>query len=54
MTDEQFRPTVALRSLAALHLAACDQTQDWPLCTTVARMLQAVEVLRFPLTPLPS
>ena len=51
---EQCHPQVALRSLDALHLAACDQTQDWPLCTTDARMRQAAEVLRFTLTPLPS
>ena len=51
---EQCHPKVALRSLDALHLAACDQTQDWPLCTTDVRMRQAAELLRFPRTPLPS
>ena len=51
---EQCHPKVALRSLDALHLAACDQTQDWPLCTTDARMRQAAELLRFALSPLPS
>jgi len=51
---EQCHPSVALRSLDALHLAACDQTQDWPLCTTDARMRQASEVLRFTLAALPS
>ena len=51
---EQCHPQVALRSLDALHLAACDQMQDWPLCTTDARIRQAAELLRFPLTPLPS
>ena len=51
---EQCHPQVALRSLDALHLAACDQMQDWPLCTADARMRQAAEVLRFTLTPLPS
>ncbi|HYT60627.1 MAG TPA: hypothetical protein VEL06_10665 [Haliangiales bacterium] len=47
-------PTVGLRSLDALHLATCDQLQDWPLCTTDVRMRQAAELLRFPLTPLSS
>ena len=47
-------PKVALRSLDALHLASCDQLQDWPLCTADIRMRQAAELLRFPLMPLPS
>ncbi len=46
-------PKVALRSLDALHLATCDQLQDWPLCTTDVRMRQAAELLRFPLTENP-
>jgi len=50
---EHCHPAVALRSLDALHLAACDQMQDWPLCTTDQRMRQAAELLRFPLVPLP-
>jgi len=50
---EQCNPQVALRSLDALHLATCDQLQDWPLCTTDARMRQAAELLRFPLTEIP-
>jgi predicted nucleic acid-binding protein len=51
---DQCHPQVPLRSLDALHLAACDQTQDWPLCTTDLRMRQAAELLRFPLTAMPS
>ena len=51
---EQCHPKVTLRSLDALHLAACDQTQDWPLCTNDARMRHAAELLRFALAPLPS
>jgi predicted nucleic acid-binding protein len=51
---EQCHPRVPLRSLDALHLAGCDQAQEWPLCTTDARMRQAAEVLRFALSPLPS
>ncbi len=50
---EQCSPKVALRSLDALHLATCDQLQEWPLCTTDVRMRQAAEVLRFPLSEMP-
>ena len=50
---EHCNPKVALRSLDALHLATCDQLQDWPLCTTDVRMRQAAELLRFPLTGMP-
>ncbi len=50
---EQCNPKVALRSLDALHLATCDQLQDWPLCTTDVRMRQAAELLRFPLSEMP-
>jgi predicted nucleic acid-binding protein len=46
-------PAVPLRSLDALHLAACDQMQDWPLCTTDIRMRDAAELLGFPLVKLP-
>lgn len=46
---EQCNPKTARRSLNALHLATCDQLQDWPLCTTDVRMRQAAELLRFPL-----
>lgn len=42
-------PGVPLRSLDALHLATCDHLQDWPLCTTDARMRQAATLLRFTL-----
>ncbi len=51
---EHCSPKIALRSLDALHLATCDQLQDWPLCTTDARMRQAAELLRFPLTEIPA
>lgn len=50
---EQCSPKVALRSLDALHLATCDQLQDWPLCTTDVRMRQAAELLHFPLAEMP-
>ncbi len=51
---EQCHPQVPLRSLDALHLASCDQHQDWPLCTTDKRMRAAATALHFPLTPLAS
>lgn len=50
---ETCHPRVALRSLDALHLAACDQAQDWPLATCDRRMREAALILDFPLTPLP-
>jgi predicted nucleic acid-binding protein len=46
-------PKVPLRSLDALHLAACDQAQDWPLATGDFRMREAARLLNFPVTPLP-
>ena len=46
---ERCHPTVALRILDALHLASCDQLQDWPLYTTDKRMRQAAQVMGFPL-----
>jgi len=50
---DQCHPKVALRSLDALHLASCDQLQDWPLCTNDVRMREAAVLLGFPLTPNP-
>lgn len=47
-------PKIPLRSLDALHLAACDHLQDWPLCTTDQRMCQAAEMLRFPIVGPPA
>jgi predicted nucleic acid-binding protein len=46
-------PNVALRSLDAIHLAAAAQCVSWPLCTNDARMREAANRLRFPLSPLP-
>ncbi len=40
---------VRLRSLDAIHLATCDHTQEWPLCTNDRRMRQAAACLKFPL-----
>ena len=50
---ERCHPAVALRTLDALHLATCDQLQDWPLYTTDKRMRQAAEVMDFPLGAMP-
>lgn len=50
---EVCHPKIALRSLDALHLASCDQSQDWPLATHDSRMRDAAQMLGFPLTPLP-
>ena len=36
--------------LDALHLASCDQAQEWPLCTNDKRMRQAAERLNFSMT----
>lgn len=44
-------PEVALRTLDALHVAACDLSQDFPLCTTDSRMHDAARVLRLPVFP---
>src|SRR5262245_44951885 len=46
-------PQIPLRSLDALHLAACDHLQDWPLVTTDKRMRASAALLRFPLAELP-
>lgn len=46
---ELCHPAVPLRSLDAIHLSACDQLQDWPLCTTDNRMRQAAAILGYPL-----
>jgi predicted nucleic acid-binding protein len=44
---QKCHPKVPLRSLDALHLASCDQLQDWPLVTTDQRMKDAAEMLGF-------
>ena len=44
-------PDVPLRTLDALHVATCDLSQDFPLCTTDQRMHDAAKVLRLPLFP---
>ena len=44
-------PQVTLRTLDAIHLAACDLSQDFPLCTTDRRMREAADILKIPLFP---
>jgi predicted nucleic acid-binding protein len=48
---ERCHPTVALRTLDAIHAAACDLSQDFPLCTADKRMRDAAGVLGIPLFP---
>ena len=48
---ERCHPTVPLRTLDAIHTAACDLSQDFPLCTTDRRMREAADVLGIPLFP---
>jgi predicted nucleic acid-binding protein len=44
-------PSVALRTLDAIHLAACDISQEFPLCATDTRMRAAAEKIGIPLFP---
>jgi predicted nucleic acid-binding protein len=44
-------PKVPLRTLDAIHTAACDLSQDFPLCTTDLRMRAAARVLGIPVFP---
>lgn len=48
---EACHPDVPLRALDALHVASCDLVQDFPLCTTDARMHAAARALRIPVFP---
>ena len=48
---ERCHPDVALRTLDAIHTAACDLSQDFPLCTTDKRMREAAVVLGIPVFP---
>ena len=48
---ERCHPAVALRTLDAIHTAACELSQDFPLCTTDRRMRDAAGVLGIPLFP---
>lgn len=44
-------PAVPLRTLDAIHTAACDLVQDFPLCTTDSRMRDAAKVVGIPVFP---
>jgi predicted nucleic acid-binding protein len=44
-------PKVPLRSLDALHVATCDLAQEFPLCTTDARMHAAAQAMHIPVFP---
>lgn len=48
---ERCHPAVPLRTLDAIHTAACDLTQDFPLCTTDHRMRDAAKVVGIPVFP---
>jgi predicted nucleic acid-binding protein len=48
---ERCHPAVSLRTLDAIHTAACDLAQDFPLCTTDKRMREAAGLLGIPLFP---
>lgn len=45
-------PRVPLRTLDAIHTAACDLSQDFPLCSTDRRMRDAARLLNIPVFPL--
>lgn len=47
-------PTIALRSLDAIHLASAERSQSWPICSNDGRMRLAAQQLGLPLGPLPS
>jgi predicted nucleic acid-binding protein len=42
---------VALRSLDAIHIAACNQAAEFPLCATDSRMRAAATKLHIPVFP---
>jgi predicted nucleic acid-binding protein len=44
-------PAVPLRALDALHVATCDLAQEFPLCTTDARMHAAAAAVHIPVFP---
>jgi hypothetical protein len=48
---ESCRPQVPLRTLDAIHAAACDLSQDFPLCSTDPRMREAARLLKIPVFP---
>lgn len=48
---ERCHPQIPLRTLDAIHVAACDLSHDFPLATTDSRMRQAAHQLKIPLFP---
>ena len=48
---ERCHPEVPLRTLDAIHTAACDLSQDFPLCTNDHRMRDAAVMLGIPVFP---
>ncbi len=44
-------PEVPIRALDALHVASCDLAQEFPLCTTDARMHAAAQKIHVPVFP---
>jgi len=50
-TSELSITDVALRSLDAIHLAACNQATAFPLCATDCRMRAAATKLHIPIFP---
>lgn len=46
-------PTIALRSLDALHLASAERCQSWPIYSNNRRVRQAATRLGLPLAPTP-
>ncbi len=48
---EACHPLVPLRALDALHVASCDLSQEFPLCTTDARMHAAAQANHIPVFP---
>lgn len=48
---EVCHPNIPIRALDALHVASCDFVNDFPLCTTDARMHAAAQVMHLPVFP---
>jgi len=48
---DRCHPETALRTLDAIHVAACDLMQDFPLATTDGRMRSAASRLKIPVFP---
>lgn len=48
---EVCHPNVPIRALDALHVASCDFANDFPLCTTDARMHAAAQAMHLPVFP---